>query len=43
MNHPWDFVAAAYIVSAIGLVGVTAAALYSLRKWSARARALERS
>ena len=42
MNHPWDFVRAAYIVSGIGLAGLIVAVVWSLRKWAARARELER-
>lgn len=42
MNHPWDFIRAAYIISGIGLVGLVVAVIWRLRTWSARARDLER-
>ena len=42
MNRPWDFVTAAYIASGVGLLCLIASVLWSLRKWSARARELER-
>ena len=42
MNHPWDFVNAAYVVSSVGLVALAASVLWSLRTWSKRAQELER-